>query len=488
MILLMGLVAMIKVSEAVFDYPETFSLLGVTIHSNLAIMIFAVVFALIYSSASGLWGVVATDFLEFIIALICSVILTILVLKECGWGDGLAEQLSSRTTAAGRSFFSMVPKVGLPLLLWVFFTPWSGGSQICTNMRFLGAKDEKEAILSGVWQTFNNFILRSWPWWIAGLASVVLLSGIEDSEMAYPQLIRTYMPVGLRGLMIAGFMSAFLSTIDTCFHETSSTFLNDLYRPYIKPDASERHYLWAARFCIVVVAALGVLMASKFNDLMALFMFGMKIGGMHGIIAVFRWFWGRLNGWADFVGNVVSVPFGIMIHFDASIAQWLGFERGPTDFLIDLVGEKILGADANDGRWAIQYLIGVLLMTVLVIVISYITPKDDPDVVDNFYRRIRPYGLWKEVSERTGVKSADSFIRDVLLTWLAIAYTAIGIAAVGLLFFQKWGWGILAVVVSAALCVWFVKCINHIYANDEAILELSRMEHGQQRHAGVPDR
>ncbi|VGO21933.1 sodium:solute symporter family transporter [Pontiella sulfatireligans] len=483
MTLVLGLVAMIKVSEAVFDYPETFRLIGMTFNSNMLIMVFAVVFAMVYASASGLWGVVATDFLEFLIALVCSFILTVLVLKECGWGDGLSAELAKRTTTAGQSFFSLIPKVGLPLFLWIFITPWAGGSQICTNMRYLGAKDEKEAILSGVWQTFNNFILRSWPWWIAGLASVVLLSGIEDSEMAYPQLIRTYMPAGLRGLMVAGFMSAFLSTIDTCFHETSSTFLNDLYRPYIKPDESEKHYLWAARICILVVAVLGVLMATMFDDLLGLFMFGMKVGGMHGIISVYRWFWHRLNGWADFVGNVLSVPLGVMLHFDANIAQSMGFERGPTDVIIDFVGTRILGTDASDGRWAIQYLIGISLMTLIVTVLSYVTPKDDPEVVDDFYRRIRPYGLWKPVSERTGLKKVDSFIKDILMTWLSIAYTFIGIAAGGLLFFAKWGWGILAGLVSATLCVLFVKLIHRMYHDNDDIKAFEAMEQAERHNA-----
>jgi Na+/proline symporter len=478
--LILGLIAMIKVTRAIFVYPETFSLPGLTFNSDLMIMVGAVVFAMIYSAASGLWGVVATDFIEFFIALACSFVLTMIVLKEVGWGGGLYEKLSSLQTESGQSFFNIMPEVGLPIFMWLVIVPWSGSSQICTNMRYLAAKDEKEAILSGVWQVFNNFILRSWPWWIAGLASVVLLADLADAEMAYPTMIREYLPAGLRGLMIAGFMSAFLSTIDTSFHEMSSVFLNDLYRPFIKPGASEKHYLRVARIVIVIMAAICVTMAAAFSDILGILMFALKVGGMHGIIALYRWFWWRLNGWADFVGNVLAIPVGILLHFDLQIAQALGFQRGPTDFFIDLLGERVLGCVPGDARWALQYAIGLLFITVVVTLLSYLAPKNDPECVEAFYARIRPYGVWGPVAEKTGVRCADSFIKDMLMTALSLTYVFLGLYAVGLLFFQNWLVGLLLGVLSLSLGVLFVKIINRHYAKDETMKAMKEMEHAQQ--------
>lgn len=480
--LVLGLIAMIKVTRAIFIYPETFSLLGLTVNSDLAIMIGAVVFAMIYSATSGLWGVVATDFIEFFIALICSWILTLIVLKEVGWGSGLAEKLSVMQTESGQSFFNIMPQIGLPLLIWLVIAPWSGSSQICTNMRYLAAKDEKEAILSGVWQVFNNFILRSWPWWIAGLASVVLLANIADAEMAYPTLIREYLPAGLRGLMIAGFMSAFLSTIDTSFHEVSSVFLNDLYRPYIKPEASEKHYLWVARSVIVLMAVVCVFLATAFDDILSILMFVLKVGGMHGMLSLYRWFWWRFNGWADFVGNILAIPIGIMLHFDLQIAQALGFQRGPTDFLIDLLGERVLGRVPGDARWALQYAIGLIIITIVVTLLSYLAPKNDPKKVEAFYKRIRPYGAWGPIAEKTGVRCVDSFIKDMLMTALSLSYVFLGLYAVGLLFFQKWFYGALLGVLSLILGVVFVKIINRHYAKDETMKTMEEMERAQQHH------
>ena len=452
----LSLLGLIKISDVLFDLPEAFVLVGLAVPSDVAVVLTAVVLAMAYSAASGVYGVVWTDFVEFIVALGCAYLLTLIVYADAGWASGLQDRLAAAGSETGATVRDMVPVFGFWMLVYLFVQPFvTSSGNTALNQRILAIRDEREAMFSGVWRVFTHYVIRGWPWYMAGLVSLVLLPDlVADSEMAYPTLIREYMPAGLRGLMVAGFFAAFMSSVDTGIHTSSSIFLNDFYRPYVRPDATEKHYVAVSRVAIVVFAALAVTVALLSDSILDLLMILMKINGGVGLVLVLRWFWWRVNVWADLAAHAAVVPIVLLIENDAAVFGRLGYGAGPTGWVMGS-----LGLDGLDNTYAVQFvLITAAVAAVWLTVMALTRPESDETLVA-FYRRVRPYGFWGPIREKAGVEPADRPADDLKRVGLGLAFCYSALFSVGGLFLAEWGVAAVAGAVAGVSVTFLLRSI-----------------------------
>ena len=449
------LLGLLKISGVLFELPETFLLAGTAVPSDIAVMLGAVVLAMAYSAASGVYGVVWTDLVEFFVALGCAYLLTFLVYADAGWASGLKTRLAD-IGGTGASVRDMVPIFGFWMFVYFFVQPFvTSAGQTAMNQRILAIKDEREAMFSGIWRVFTHYVVRGWPWYMAGLISLVLLPNLAvNSEMAYPMLIREYMPVGLRGLMVAGFLAAFMSSVDTGIHTSSAIFLNDLYRPYVRPDASEKHYVAVSRVAIVVFAGIAVGVALLSDSILGLLMIMMKISGGVGLVLVLRWFWWRVNVWADLAAHVCVLPIALLVENDAAVFGNLGWGVGPTAWTMGL-----LGIEGLDDLYAVQFCLIVLACAAVWITVMYLTKPEPEEQLVAFYQRVRPYGFWGPIREKAGVGPADSLAEDGRRIGLGLVFCYAALFAAGGLFLAEWGVAAVSILVSGTAGFFLLRSI-----------------------------
>lgn len=439
-----GMLGLSKVVQVLLELPPTVDWMGLVVNPSACIAVGIAAVALIYATTSGVWGVVWTDLVEFSIAIFCSYLLLFFVFREVGWVSGLESGLEQLTGSV--DFLDFTPSLTLIFLFWMVLLPLSnfGGSQ--TDIaRYLGVKDERQVFLTGIWKITTHFLLRGWPWYLCGLISIILISdadlistygplsdGTADAEKAYPMMIVNFLPVGLTGLMIAGFLSAFMSSLDTLTHNNASVFVNDLYRPYIARNKSERHYVWAIRTGIITSAILGTVVAFWIDEIFDIIVFIILFDAGTGFLLTSRWFWWRVNAWADLAAHLSGIPIALLF-----LRPEIFFGPG-TDFATPIAQFIGLG-NSWDAVFVTKLLVARLLGVAIWLPLTLFLPPTDFDVLRRFYRRVRPYGFWGPVAAaEPDIKSPDSFGRDVLLAALGLVFYFSLLFCAGALFLAKW--------------------------------------------------
>ena len=447
--LALGLLAMLKLWSVLVGKLAPMTLFGQTVPAELVLLVAAVVLALAYSSAAGLLGVVAGDLLEFLFAIVGSYALMFVVYRAVGGPEGLERGLSE----IGRSaMLDFTPAVGISLVS--FFLVQTLG-QACgtnnTNQRFLAIRDEREAMFSGVWRIVNHFFLRTWPWYICGLAAVVLFAGMNvPREEAYPLLIRTYLPEGLRGLLFAGFVIAFMSSVGSLMHASGSVFVNDLYRAFIRKGRSEKHYVNAARCAMVAFGAISITIALMSDHILGLLQFFVKLVGAVGTVWLARWFWWRVNSWADLAAQIGAVPVTLFYE--------IGWGRA---WVTKLAGA--FGAPSPDNNFGAAYILSVGTTALIWLTVMWLTPPEPNEQLCEFYRRVRPYGWWKPIARLCpDTKVTDSFKRDLTLSAALLGVSLALLFGAGCLFLARWSWAAGLLGAGGLLAWWLVRKIDRL--------------------------
>lgn len=465
-----GLVGMKKIVLVLTDLPPEFLLFGIVCDTAVAVVLGTVLIALVYSAASGVYGVVWTDFIEFLIAVGCAYFLMVLVLSEVGWFTGLRFSLDG-LGAEGHALIRLIPPFG-PWLIAYFFVIMPILEQGGYNphiQRTLCLKDEREVFYMSIYASTVNLVLRSVPYWVLGLASVFLISDLQllerfpaltstsgmaipDFEKVFPILIKEYLPVGLLGLMIAGLLSAFMSSFDSNIHNSASIFLNDLYRRFLNRDQSERHYLQVVRvymgFITAVAATIGILV----NDILLLFMFAITISASVGIVKALRFVWWRTNGTAEVVASVVGLASALVYvsplgnSFARAAAAALGL------------------AGNNDAFFIIRHFGTVSFSSIAAIAAILCTSPEPMDKLKEFVVRVRPFGCWGPVYQAL---EADGIVlkRDNphVLAMASVSYVcAVGglLMAVLNVCLTEWDWAAASAGVSAAGYLGYFRAVQ----------------------------
>src|SRR5437867_3742226 len=236
--------------------------LAVTGLVALAMVLGLIVLTSAISTLSGLWGVLVTDLFQFVIKMGMVIVLAVFAVHAVGGIDAMREKLA--LLPGHGSVLSFVPDVGsawMPLITffvyigvnwWATWYPGAepgGGGYIAQRM--LSAKDEKHSVLATLWFNIAHYAVRPWPWILVALASLILFPGLADPETGYVRVMIDYLPSSLRGLMVAAFAAAYMSTIATQLNWGASYLVNDCYRRFLRRDATERHYVRASQVATV---------------------------------------------------------------------------------------------------------------------------------------------------------------------------------------------------------------------------------------------
>ncbi len=377
-----------------------------------------------FAATSGLWGVLVTDFLQFGIAMGASVAAAVYALKqpEVGGLSGLVSRIDPAT-------LSLLPDFGdwgltlsvlvIPLTVqwWSVWYPGAepgGGSYIAQRM--LAARSERDALAGTLFFNVAHYALRSWPWIIVALASILVYPSLDDiartfphvdpkligHDMAYPAMLR-FLPSGLLGLMVAGLLAAYVSTISTHLNWGTSYLIHDVYRRFLRPGASEKHYVMMGRLTTAVLMIVAALITYLLETASTAFQLLLSIGAGTGLLYLLRWFWWRINAYSEIAAML------------SSFAVALGF----------FVARK-QGAQITDHA---ALLVTVASTTVVWIATTLLTRPTDRAQLLAFYRKVRPAGSgWGPVATEAGVGPSPDSMSLALLGWVlgcAFVYAAL---------------------------------------------------------------
>lgn len=424
-----GLVGMKKIVAVVLELPESVSLLGLALPTDMVVVAILVAITLAYSAASGVHGVVWTDFAEFLVAMVCSVTLALIVFNAVGWNEGLREKIEGLGDRGGE-LLRMAPAFGPVLLYYFFIHPiFTQGGYNPHVQRYLALKDEREVIYMTLYSQVVNFALKPFPFYICGLAGIFLFSDeyiarelgsivsdtgvvIPDYERVYPALVKQYLPVGVTGLMIAGFMSAFMSSFDTNIHNATSVFTNDLYRDYIARGKTERHYVWASRGFMVFQTLFASVIGILVDDILSLMMIGVALPIASGVVKLGRFIWWRVNGWTEVVAQLSSVVIIVFV-----MSPW------GRAAIVDIMAA--FGLSGNDGFFVTRQLVMILFSSSLSAAVVLMTKPEPMEKLAEFYKRVRPYGWWGPVIAVAGerYRNRESRLALCMLTLGMIGVT-----------------------------------------------------------------
>lgn len=363
--------AAIKIGHVMFGFSE-----GQT-------LVVASVVTVIYSMLGGLRGVLLTDFVQFVIAMVGSIWATVFIVNmpEIGGLDALlSHPVVATKTALFPDFTNLeivIPLLIIPLAVqwWSVWYPGAepgGGGYIAQRM--LAAKDEKHATAATLFFNVAHYALRPWPWIIIGLASLIIFPNIESLQQAFPNLnsayvkndlsypaMLTYLPAGLLGLVITSLIAAFMSTISTHLNWGSSYVVNDFYARFIKPQASGKEQVLVGRISTVVMMILAGCLALFLEEARDAFNLLLQIGAGTGLLFIMRWFWYRINPFSEITAMAVS--FIVAVFF---------FVNGKLDEpLVQLAS-----------HW--QLVIGVIVTTIAWVAVSLLTRPTKADIISNY--------------------------------------------------------------------------------------------------------
>jgi Na+/proline symporter len=408
------ILAMVKIMDVLVNLDAVTARLGIDhlISGRWFGIVLCLGVAVLYTVLSGFWGVVVTDLVQFVIAMCGAIVLAVVAVGRLGGIAGLKLQLAEQYGAAASDYLRFVPAgdgTSLPLVTFValigvnwWATRDAGGTSYMVQ-RMLAAKDERHSVLGVLWFCFVHYVIRPWPWILVGLVSLVAFPDLVDKEAGYPMAIVEFLPTGLLGLMVASMVAAFMSTIDTLLNWGTSLVINDLYRPYLRRGASERHYVAAARLGVVGMMLVGGITSYLMQSIRGAWelFFGMTVG--IGGVYVMRWWWWRVNAWSE-------------------IAAWLS------------TGVVYLGLHAwNPSIGFGWHLIATAAVsTVCWVVVALVTPPTDERVLVAFYERVRPNAPgWGPVARKAAVRPAGDGWTDVV-GWVAgIVFIYAGMFGVG---------------------------------------------------------
>lgn len=451
------LVAILGLSSAA---PIDLPMIGTITPSNLLLIGLGAV-ALVYTGISGLYGVVYTDFIQFCVAMFGAVMLSAIAYVDLGGGSAFASAVKAADGFRPGATFAIVPDLralDLPavtfLILvsigWIGSTPGSGHF----IQRILATRTERDAMLSMYWYAFSNYVLRSWPWIITGLASLVYFPHIADAEQAYPEMVNSLLPVGLKGIMVASLISAFMSTITTQLNWGTSYMINDIYRPYLVTDAKPHHYVSAARVGMLLMVLLALGVSAQLDTILQAYKYLIVMTAGSAFVLVARWYWWRVTVWSEITSIVCSLGVGISLF-------WL---------LPDSPGHDYFAA---------RLAINMLVSTAVVIAVTLISSRKGPSPQAHaFYRRLRVGGVgWQRVRRATGCPADTGNLATSAIAWLAsTAFIYGALFGLGYALLAEWPHAAVALAVAGVSLVVINKTMPAILRD---LASIKRTDAGQ---------
>ena len=391
----------------------------------------------LYAASAGLWGVVLTDFVQFALAMVGSVAAAVVALRlpQVGGLSGLMAHPGVTGKLALLPDFSdwntaaAVLVIPLAVQWWSTWYPGAepgGGGYVAQRM--LAARTERDAMRTTLLFNVLHYALRPWPWIIVALCSLVVYPSLDAITLRFPHLdpaivrndlgypaMLVFLPHGLLGLMVASLAAAYMSTISTHLNWGASYVVEDVYRRFVAPDRSERHYVAVGRATTVGLIILAAALSLWLQNAFQAFQIMLQVGAGTGLIFLLRWFWWRINAWTEISAMAISFAVALYLQF---------------------VHVQVLGLPPLTP--SVQLVLGVAITTAGWLVVTFLTAPTDRATLQAFYDRIRPHGAgWRSAVTTRAPEGEDSVTAALLCWFLGVAAIYLALFGTGYLIYGR---------------------------------------------------
>jgi SSS family solute:Na+ symporter len=413
--------------------------LGVTDAKALAICVFFLMpFTGIYVSLGGLWGVLWTDLFQFVLKMAIVIAVAWYGVRAVGGMPQLLAKLAEMRAHAGPNAsditgllpdfsrgFTATALWTLPVITfvvhltvqwWAFWYPGAepgGGGYVA--QRIFSARDERNGVLSVLWFNLAHYALRPWPWIFTALVAVVLYPNLAQPERGYMLVATRHTPHALIGVLLAGFMAAFMSTVATQLNWGSSYLVEDFYRRFLKKDGSESHYVNASRIATLFLVVAAAFVSMQLQSVGEGWKIVLELGAGTGGVYLLRWYWWRVNAWSEISAMAAAIVATLALH---SQSLWNA-----------IVGRPYLFQGSEPVIFAKTTLTTTAITTIVWVAVTFITPAEPGDTLIAFYRKVRPdVRGWKPIAKVSGVEEVTQDLGKNLASWFigcVFVYTAL---------------------------------------------------------------
>ena len=423
---------------------------------------FLIPFTGVYVSLGGLSGVLWTDMFQFVLKMGIVIAIAYYAVRAVGGMQSMIDQIGALRAANGGSdplaflpdfskgFASdtlwTLPVITFAVYLgvqwWAFWYPGAepgGGGYIA--QRIFSARDERQGLFSVLWFNIAHYALRPWPWILTALAAIVLYPGLQHPESSYMMIVNDHVPHALRGIIVAGFLAAFMSTIATQLNWGTSYIVEDFYRRFLVRHASERHYVHISQIVTILLVILTGYVSAQLASIRSGWQVVLQVGAGTGSVYMLRWYWWRINAWSEISAMITALVLTLALHSQALAEAVAG---RPTIFT---------GSDTV--LFAKDVLTTTLVTTIVWITVTILTKSEPESILLSFYRKVRPDVTgWSAIATLAPEIPRTHDIGRNLWCWIlgcTMVYSAL--FGVGKLLMHHWSLGIF-LVLAATICAW----------------------------------
>ena len=419
---------------------------------------FLIPFTGIYVSLGGLSGVLWTDLFQFVLKMSIVIVIAFYAVHAAGGMDHMLTQITALRAANGASdplaflpdfskgFASdtlwTLPVITFAVYLgvqwWAFWYPGSepgGGGYVA--QRIFSARDERQGLLSVLWFNIAHFALRPWPWILTALAAIILYPGLQHPESSYMLIVNEHVPHAFRGIIMAGFLAAFMSTIATQLNWGTSYIVEDFYRRFLVRHATERHYVRVSQIVTILLVFATGYVSAQLASIRSGWQVVLQVGAGTGSVYMLRWYWWRINAWSEISAMVTALLATIVFN-----SQTLA---------LSLVARPTLFTGSDTVLFAKNVLATTALTTAVWVAVTFLTAPEPESILVSFYRKVQPDVTgWRPIAALTPDLPATRDLARNLWCWLlgtVMVYSAL--FGVGKLLFHVYPLG--AVLVALAI-------------------------------------
>ena len=358
---------------------------------------------------------------HFSVGTLSTIALAIIVLISIGGPQELSNKLilSQDSPAAVLDMLPNISNIGaieMISFICLIGVLWLGQAQGdgFIVQRLFSAKNENHAIKASLWFAVAGIVILTWPWIVVGLGSIIVFpissappELIADPELAYPFMIAELLPSGLKGLLVAAFMAAFMSTIDTHLCWGGSYMVNDIYKRFIKSNASDNHYLFISRLSIIFLLILSSIAAWQMDSISNAWIYIIEIMSGVAIIGMLRWYWWRINAWSE-ITSMISA----LILANGLIILNILYSNG-------IINKEVIDKLSfiyQEEFSLIRATLILVVSTLLSLLVTFLTKPVERNHLIEFYKKIQPKGFWYPISKH--ISNNDDSNIETKYSWL----------------------------------------------------------------------
>jgi SSS family solute:Na+ symporter len=444
-------------------FGQTFS--GTDGRALIICIFFLIPFTGIYVSLGGLWGVLWTDLFQFVLKMAIVIGVACYAVEATGGMSSMISKIGAlRAVNGGADPLAFLPDFSrgfasetlwtLPVITflvylgvqwWAFWYPGAepgGGGYIA--QRIFSARDERQGLLSVLWFNIAHYALRPWPWIFTGLAAIVLYPGLERPESSYMMVVNDHVPHALRGIVLAGFLAAFMSTIATQLNWGTSYLVEDFYRRFLRRGATERHYIHVSQIVTLLLVVVTGYVSAHLVSIRSGWQVVLQLGAGTGSVYLLRWYWWRINAWSEISCMLTALSVTLALHW-----QWLS---------MTLLGRDEFFSGSSTVVFAKTALTSTVTTTVVWVIVTFLT-KPEPDLIlTSFYRKVRPQVTgWRPIAALAPEITETHDLGRNLWCWvLGTLMTYCALFGVGKMLLFHYGVGS-ALLVVGTISAWLIS-------------------------------